>query len=99
MYYEVYLPMWKGVNNSGANIRCQCKTKDFILHSAVALRDEQIKLNIENVKGRIESHEKEKRDDPIALVGYGGSINDTWKDIKDYKYIFSCFIIVVKFQT
>lgn len=52
------------------------------------LRDEQIKLAIQRIKARIEPHER--RDDPIAIVGFGPSLNDTWEKIRDFKYIMSC---------
>lgn len=53
------------------------------------LRDEQIKLAIKRVKERIQPV-NEKRKDPIAVVCYGPSLNDTWEQIKEYKYIISC---------
>ena len=53
------------------------------------IRDEQIKRNIANVKGRIEPY-YEKRNDPIALVAFGPSLNQTWEKLKDFKYIMSC---------
>jgi 2-polyprenyl-3-methyl-5-hydroxy-6-metoxy-1,4-benzoquinol methylase len=53
------------------------------------LRDEQIKLAIERVKGRI-SPVHELRSEPCALVCYGPSLNDTWEQIKEFKYVFTC---------
>lgn len=53
------------------------------------LRDEQIKLAIQRVKGRIEGV-TEKREEPCAVVGFGPSLNETWEKVKDFKYIFSC---------
>lgn len=53
------------------------------------LRDEQIKLAIERVKGRIEAV-VDKREDPIAVVCFGPSLNDTWEEIKKFKYVISC---------
>lgn len=53
------------------------------------LRDEQIKLNIRNVKDRIEPF-YEKRDGALAIVCFGPSLNDTWEKIKDFKYVMSC---------
>jgi hypothetical protein len=50
------------------------------------LRDEQIKLSIERIKDRIKPVDI-KRDDPIAIVCFGPSLNDTWEKIKDFKYI------------
>lgn len=53
------------------------------------LRDEQIKVNIKAVKGRIEPY-YEPRNEPIAIVCFGPSLNDTWEKIKDFKYVMSC---------
>jgi len=33
---------------------------------------------------------KEPSDEPIAIVGFGPSLNDTWKDIRQFKTIFTC---------
>ena len=52
------------------------------------LRDEQIKQSIARVKGRIAPGKRRK--DPIAIVGYGPSLNDTWEQIKKFKYVMSC---------
>lgn len=53
------------------------------------LRDEQVRVNTANVKGRIEEHQ-ELRSEPIALVNFGPSLNDTWEKIRDFKYIMTC---------
>jgi uncharacterized Rossmann fold enzyme/2-polyprenyl-3-methyl-5-hydroxy-6-metoxy-1,4-benzoquinol methylase len=53
------------------------------------LRDEQIKLSTNRIKKRIEER-MEKRDDDVAIVCFGPSLNDTWEEIKKFKYIFSC---------
>jgi uncharacterized Rossmann fold enzyme len=53
------------------------------------LRDEQIKLAIKRVKGRIEPH-SEPRTEPIAVVGFGPSLKGTWEKIKDFKFVMSC---------
>jgi hypothetical protein len=54
------------------------------------LRDEQIKqaLRLPNV-GRIQPH-YESRTEPIAVVGYGPSLQDTWEQVRDFKYVISC---------
>lgn len=52
------------------------------------LRDEQIKLSIARVKGRIEGATA-LRKEPIAVVCYGPSLNETWEEIKKFKYIIS----------
>lgn len=55
------------------------------------LRDEQIKLAIARVKGRIEPYKDSGgRKEPVAVVCFGPSLNDTWEQIKDFKYIISC---------
>lgn len=53
---------------------------------STALRDEQIKLAIRKVKGRIQKFEG-KRDEPIAVVGYGPSLKHTWEELRGFKYI------------
>ena len=66
---------------------------DISTHYAIPLwlRDEQVRVAIERVKGRIEPYpEGEKRTDPIAIVGFGPSLKDTWEGIKPFKYIMSC---------
>jgi hypothetical protein len=52
------------------------------------LRDEQIKLAIQRVKERIQPHAE--RTEPVAIVGYGPSLNDTWEEIRSFKYVVSC---------
>lgn len=53
------------------------------------LRDEQIKINIQKVKERFQPTE-EKKTDPIAVVCFAPSLNETWEELKDYKYIMTC---------
>lgn len=53
------------------------------------LRDEQVRINVETVKTRIET-KYDKRDDPIAIVCFGPSLNDTWEHIRDFKFIMTC---------
>jgi hypothetical protein len=52
------------------------------------LRDEQIRLAIQRVKNRIEPGPD--RDEPCAVVCFGPSLNDTWEQLRDFKYIFTC---------
>lgn len=52
------------------------------------LRDEQIKHAIQRVTGRIQPHDT--RDEPIAIVGFGPSLNDTWEQIRNFKYVMTC---------
>lgn len=52
------------------------------------VRDEQIKLAIGRVHGRIQAYDT-LREEPIAVVCYGPSLNDTWEQVKGYKYIIS----------
>jgi len=54
----------------------------------VWLRDIQIKINCAKYSDRIQSHEL--RNEPMAIVCFGPSLNDTWTEIKKFKYIFSC---------
>lgn len=53
------------------------------------LRDEQINASIKRIKGRISGAEK-LIDEPIAIVCFGPSLNETWEQIKQYKYIMCC---------
>lgn len=52
------------------------------------LRDEQIKLSLGRISGRIQQHSD--RTEPIAIVGFGPSLNDTWEDIQKFRYVMSC---------
>jgi uncharacterized Rossmann fold enzyme len=53
------------------------------------LRDEQFKLSLARVKKRVE-YSGVLRTEPIAVVGLGPSLKDTWEKIKDFKYIMTC---------
>lgn len=53
------------------------------------LRDEQIKLAIKAVPGRIQAVPVPV-DEPIALVSFGPSLNDTWEEIKQFKHVMTC---------
>jgi hypothetical protein len=53
------------------------------------LRDEQIKINISKINGRIQpAHEY--IDEAIAVVNFGPSLNDTYKAINNFKHIITC---------
>jgi uncharacterized Rossmann fold enzyme len=52
------------------------------------LRDEQIKIAIQRVKERVQPGER--RDEPVAVVGFGPSLNDTWEQVRNFKFIISC---------
>jgi hypothetical protein len=53
------------------------------------LRDEQIKVNTAKVKGRVQPGH-EFNNDPIAVVNFGGSLNDTYKEILNFKHVITC---------
>jgi hypothetical protein len=53
------------------------------------LRDEQIRVNIAALPARLEPH-YEVREEPIALVAYGPSLNQTWEDVRRFKYVMTC---------
>jgi hypothetical protein len=53
------------------------------------LRDEQIRLNIASVAGRL-STDFELRDEPIAIVCFGPSLQDTWEEVRKFKHVMSC---------
>lgn len=55
------------------------------------LKIEQVIFNIANVKGRLEPiPEGTTRPEPIALVSYGPSLNDTWEGIRNFQYVMTC---------
>lgn len=54
----------------------------------VWLRDLQIKTNCEQYKNRIQP--EPLKQEPIALVCFGTSLNETWTELKKFKYIMSC---------
>lgn len=53
------------------------------------VRDEQVKLSITRIKGRIAPAEV-KRTDPIAVCCFGPSLADTWEEVRAFKYVISC---------
>ena len=53
------------------------------------LRDEQIKLAIARVPGRI-TGATALRTDPIAVVGFGPSLRQTWERVREFRYVISC---------
>lgn len=53
------------------------------------LRDEQIKLACERPIPRIRPTEGH-RDEPIALVCFGPTLNETWEKVRDFKYVMTC---------
>jgi len=53
------------------------------------LRDEQVRIAIKKVKGRVVPYEG-LRQDPIAVVGFGPSLKETVEEIREFKYIISC---------
>ncbi len=55
------------------------------------VRDEQIRVNIPRIAARIEGYtEGQKRNDRIAIVCFGPSLNDTWEQLREFKYIITC---------
>jgi hypothetical protein len=54
------------------------------------MRDLQVESNVKRLKYRIEGDFEKIRDEPLAVVGYGPSLNDTWEKLRDFKYIISC---------
>jgi len=58
----------------------------------VALRDEHIKINLTKVDGRIDvpDTKKELIQEPIAVVSFGPSLQDTWEELKKFKVIMTC---------
>lgn len=54
----------------------------------IELRNEQIKININKVKDRIQPGDL--KHEPIALVSFGPSLNKTWPALKKFKHIMTC---------
>lgn len=52
------------------------------------LRDEQVKASTARIKGRIEAGEL--KHEPIAIVCFGPSLNDTWEQVKGFKHVMTC---------
>jgi hypothetical protein len=53
------------------------------------LRDQNISMNVAKYPNRIQKF-TELKDEPIALVCFGPSLNETWEQIKGFKNIISC---------
>jgi hypothetical protein len=53
------------------------------------LRNEQIKIAISKISGRIQPL-FDRNEEPIAVVGYGPSLADTWEQIRGFSRIVSC---------
>jgi hypothetical protein len=55
------------------------------------LRDEQIKVNLARVPGRVEGAPPgTTRPEPIAVVCYGPSLAEEWERVRDFQHIISC---------
>lgn len=52
------------------------------------VRDAQIRLNTGRVHGRLEPCTS-FIDEPIAVVGYGPSLNETWEQVRAFRYVIS----------
>lgn len=64
------------------------KKQDTTYAVPLWLRDLQIEQNTALVKDRLEPGVL--CDDPIAVVCYGPSLNDTWEKVKGFKWVMSC---------
>jgi uncharacterized Rossmann fold enzyme len=53
------------------------------------LRDEQVKLAIARTTRRLQRAET-LSDEPVAIVGYGPSLRETWEELRQFTTIFSC---------
>ena len=52
-------------------------------------RDEQIRMSCKRFSKKVKPYNG-TREEPIALVCFGPSLNQTWEEIKKFKYIMSC---------
>lgn len=62
--------------------RIKIKNKYCVTHEE---RNENIKSSMARIKKRIQPGKR--CDEPIAIVAYGPSLNDTWETIREFKYI------------
>lgn len=62
--------------------RIQIKNTYCVTHEE---RNKNIVSSMARIKKRIQPGKK--CDEPIAIVAYGPSLNDTWESIKDFKYV------------
>ena len=46
--------------------------------------------NSERIKGRIKLEKGPPDHDPVAIVAYGPSLRDTWRDIRGFRTIYTC---------
>lgn len=53
----------------------------------LSVRDEQIRLNVRRISGRIE--QGEPKSEPVAIVGFGASLKKTWREVKKFQTIIS----------
>ena len=65
------------------------KTKlDVVYCIPLEQRDSQMRENIARIPARVLPGPITQ--EPIAIVCFGPSLNDTWEEIKKFKYVFSC---------
>ena len=53
------------------------------------LRDEQIRIALKKVKDRL-APVHDTRTEPIAVVAFGPSLQQTWEEVRQYPYIITC---------
>lgn len=46
--------------------------------------------NSRRVSGRFKQHKGPFHEEPVAIIGYGQSLLETWEQIRDFKVIFTC---------
>jgi len=46
--------------------------------------------NASRIKGRFKPHNGPFHEEPAAIVAYGSSLNETWRDLHNFKVIFTC---------
>ena len=49
-----------------------------------------VRLNSARVKRRFEPYHGPVKEEPIAIVAFGGSLRDTWREIADFKTVITC---------
>jgi hypothetical protein len=53
------------------------------------IRDEQIRVNTAALSARLEPH-YEVRTEPVAIVCYGPSLNETWEQVRQFQHVMTC---------
>ena len=75
--------------------RLRVGDKQHVTYAApLWLRDQQIERALKAVVGRLQAPTEEQRaarsKTPVAVVGYGPSLQDTWEQVRNYAHVITC---------